>query len=220
MFCCSFNFFLTSHYRYFSFPFFEAFSLYPDLLSRVCFTRTGIKMFRYANICGFSLLSPYKIAVHEIHVFLLKIILPFTRGSGQHKETTGQVFRFPCRRMVCAAVQEKRCQSVSSEEEKSFQMNCKTEGSKGTAGLEWQLRFGVCSTISTFIRAYLGDTAMPLRQEASCGGQMACYFPGVWIYECLFYSVYFKGISSSIEIFHHTLQKAEGVMMQHTHLKL
>lgn len=113
-------FFLTCHYRYSSFPFFEAFSLYPDLLSRVCFTRTGIKMFRYANICGFSLLSPYKIAVHEIHVFLLKIILPFTRRSGQHKETTGQVFRFPCRRMVCAAVQGKRCQSVSSEEEKKL----------------------------------------------------------------------------------------------------
>lgn len=132
----------------------------------------------------------------------------------------GQVFRFQCRRRVCAAIQGKRCQSVYSKEEKSFQMSCKTEGSEGTAGLEWQLRFVVCSTISTFIRAYLGDTVMPLRQEASCGGQMACYFPGVWIDECLFYSVYFKEISPSIEILHHTLQKAEGVMMQHTNLKL
>lgn len=177
-------------------------------------------MFRYGNIWGFSLLSPYKIALHEIHIFLLQVILPFTLRSRHHKETMGQVFCFQCRRMVCAAIQGKRCQSVHSEEEKSFQMNCKTEGSKETAGLEWQLRFVVCSTISTFIRAYLGDAAMPLRQEASCGGQMACCFPGVWIYECLFYSVYFKEISSSIEILHHTPQKAEGVMMQHTHLNL
>lgn len=78
MFCCSLNFFLTHHYRYFSFPFFEALSLHPDLFSRVCFTRMGIKMFRYANIWGFSLLSPYKIAVHEIDIFLLKITLSFT----------------------------------------------------------------------------------------------------------------------------------------------
>jgi hypothetical protein len=46
------------------------------------------------------------------------------------------VFCFPFRRILGVASQEKRCQNVYSREEKSLQMNCKTEGSKGAAGLE------------------------------------------------------------------------------------
>lgn len=75
---------------------------------------------------------------------------------------------------------------------KGLKMYYRTEGRKRTEGLEWQPQFVGCSTIYTLVRAYLDYMVMSLRQSAPYGGQMACYFSGVRIQECLFYSVYFK----------------------------
>ena len=73
------------------------------------------------------------------------------------------------------------------QQEKSVKTYCRTEGNERAGGRERQPQFVGCSAIYTLVRAYLGDTVTSLRQRAPYGGQMACYFSGVRIKECLFY---------------------------------
>jgi hypothetical protein len=154
--------------------------------------------------------------VYRFFFFLWKI-LQFTLRNWRHQEIMVRC-SFPFKRIVAIVFQRKRCQSIYNGG-KGLKMNHRAEGSKRTEGLEWQTWSVDCSTISTFIRFYQGDTVMSLRQWAPYGGQMACYFPSVRSRNVYFTQSILNKVSPYIEILYHTLQKVKGMMMQHKNLK-